>query len=158
LVYLLKAQIRVGVGAVVIRDGKVLLVKRRNPPSANKWSLPGGHVEPWENILEAAARELKEETGVIGSPVGVIDITDLFVRDEKGALLTRYVIIDVLMEAESLSNVTPGSDALEASLVPIERVLELDLSPSTRRFFEKILSRGVCSIEPSLVWVTERLR
>jgi ADP-ribose pyrophosphatase YjhB (NUDIX family) len=65
LVYLLKAQIRVGVGAVVIRDGKVLLVKRRNPPSTNKWSLPGGHVEPWENILEAAARELKEETGCI---------------------------------------------------------------------------------------------
>jgi len=152
---LLGALIKVGVGAVVIKDGKVLLVKRRNPPSANKWSLPGGHVEPGEGILEAAVRELEEETGVIGKPLGIIDLTDLFVMNEKGELATRYVIIDVLVKPISMESLSPSSDALEAALVPIDRVLEMDLTPSTRRFFEKLLSRGICSIEPSKVWITE---
>lgn len=152
----MEPRIRVGVGAVVVRDGKILLVKRRNPPSANMWSLPGGHVEPGESVLEAAVRELEEETGVVGRPLGVIDITDLFVRNEKGELATRYVIIDVLVEPISIDSPTPRSDALEVALVPLERAFEMDLTPSTRKFLEKMVSKGLCSIEPSQVWITER--
>jgi len=150
-------QIRVGVGAVVISDGKILLIKRRNPPSANMWSLPGGHVEPGESIFECAVRELEEETGIIGRPIGIIDITDLFVRDERGELSTRYVIIDVLVEPTSIERPTPRSDALEAALVPLDRVFELDLTPSTRKFLEKLVSKSPCIIAPSQVWITERL-
>ncbi len=146
--------IRIGVGAVVLVDKRVLLVRRRNPPSANKWSLPGGHVEPGEGIMDAAARELLEETGVVGRPLGVIDITDLFVRNRRGDLAMRYVIIDVLIEPIKI-DLKPGGDALDAAFAPLDRVLDMDLTPSTRRFFEKMLSKGSCSIEPSSVWITE---
>lgn len=104
--------------------------------------------------MEAAARELLEETGVVGKPLGVIDVTDLFVRGGRGGLAMRYVIIDILVEPVRI-DLRPGSDALDAAFVPLERVLDKDLTPSTRRFFEKMLSRGSCSIEPSEVWITE---
>lgn len=133
-----------------------MLVKRRNPPSANMWSIPGGHVEPGESIMEAAARELLEETGVVGKPLGVIDITDLFVKNRRGDLAVRYIIIDVLVEPVKM-DLKPGGDALDAIFIPLDRVLEMDLTPSTRRFFEKMLSRGSCSIEPSKVYIVEEL-
>ncbi|MEM2204262.1 MAG: NUDIX hydrolase [Sulfolobales archaeon] len=147
---------RVGVGAVVIHNGNVLLVKRRNPPSANMWSIPGGHVEPGEGVMEAAVRELLEETGVVGKPLGIIDITDLFVKNRRGDLAVRYIIIDVLVEPVKI-DLKPGSDALDAIFIPLDRVLEMDLTPSTRRFFEKMLSRGSCSIEPSEVYIVEEI-
>jgi ADP-ribose pyrophosphatase YjhB (NUDIX family) len=154
---LLRAPIRVGVGVLVIENGRALLVKRRNPPSANMWSLPGGHLEPGESILEAAERELEEETGVRAKALGIIDITDLFVRDQNGALATRYVIIDVIADPIDTSRLKAGSDAMEAKFHSLEEILSLDLTPSTRKFFEKLLSRGFCQIYPSNVTIMENI-
>jgi len=75
---------KVGVGCLVLDEqGKVLLVRRAYPPGAGKWSIPGGHVELGEDLVEAATRELKEETGVEAEPVGVVNVDTLIVYDER---------------------------------------------------------------------------
>ena len=61
-----------GVGIVVWRDGKVLLVRRANPPKAGQWALPGGAQELGETLFEAAMREVKEETGITVKPYRII--------------------------------------------------------------------------------------
>ncbi len=79
----------VGAGAVVLDDaGRLLVVKRRNPPARGRWTLPGGRVRRGETIVEAVAREVREETGLVvevGGPVGITES----VGDEH-----HYVIID----------------------------------------------------------------
>ncbi len=103
----------VAVGAVVIRDGKVLLVRRRNPPGEGQWAIPGGSVHLAESLQEAAEREIREETG-IGIRAGEsIYVCDKIGKDEKSRIRYHYVIID--LEAEYLwGEPEPGDDALEA--------------------------------------------
>lgn len=89
---------RVGVLAVVRRDGRLLLVKRRNPPDAGKWGFPGGAQELGETVAEAARRELAEETGVEAVPLGILDVIDAVTRDEAGRVRFHFTLIAVLME------------------------------------------------------------
>ena len=72
--------------AVVLREGHVLLVKRKNEPDAGLWGFPGGHVELGETGLDAAARELHEETGVIATPVAYLTNLDIITHDPDGAV------------------------------------------------------------------------
>ncbi|MEZ4284950.1 MAG: NUDIX domain-containing protein [Nitrospira sp.] len=71
---------------VVVRAGKVLLVRRNNPPDAGKWGFPGGKIESGETLRAAAAREVKEETGLLVSPDQVITALDVLDRDAQGSL------------------------------------------------------------------------
>jgi ADP-ribose pyrophosphatase YjhB (NUDIX family) len=89
---------RVGVLAVVRRAGRLLLVRRRNPPDAGKWGFPGGAQELGETVAEAACRELVEETGVGASPPGVLDVIDAVTRDEVGRVHYHFTLVAVLME------------------------------------------------------------
>ncbi len=82
---------RLGVSAAVWRDGKVLLVQRAKPP-AGIWAFPGGHVEPGEGLMEAAARELREETGLVATFTGLVGLYDVIRRDAAGELSVHYVI------------------------------------------------------------------
>jgi ADP-ribose pyrophosphatase len=75
---------QVAVGAIVIKDGRVLLVKRSQPPSKGLWAIPGGRVELGETLKEAAEREIIEETGLTiraGDPVYTFDVIE---RDDAG--------------------------------------------------------------------------
>lgn len=75
-----------GVGAVVLSGGQVLLVKRGSPPTQGLWSLPGGAVEVGESLQQTVAREVAEETGVaveVGSLVGVFE---RLLKDDQGRL------------------------------------------------------------------------
>lgn len=82
--------------AAVVRDGRVLMVRRRNPPDAGRWGFPGGRVELGETIAEAAIRELREETGVEGMAGRVFDAVDVIDRAEDGSLRFHYVLVAVL--------------------------------------------------------------
>ncbi len=86
----------VGVGAVVIRDGKILLVKRAFPPGQGKWSVPGGLVEVGEKLSDACARETEEETGFKVDVLELINVFDMIERDEEGRVRYHYVLVEFL--------------------------------------------------------------
>ena len=89
----------VGVGAVVVDQGRVLLVQRGREPSKGKWSLPGGVLEVGESLTEGVAREVQEETGLVVESVELIELIDRIVKEpasEGGNVRYHYVIADYL--------------------------------------------------------------
>jgi len=84
---------RAAVSAAIFRDGRVLLVQRRGPPSAGVWSLPGGHIEPGETVLDAIHRELREETSVIARIAEIIGAKDVIHLNDSGDLIFHRVVI-----------------------------------------------------------------
>jgi 8-oxo-dGTP diphosphatase len=89
----------VGVGAVVVEGGRVLLVQRGREPLKGKWSLPGGMLELGESLHEGVIREVREETGLLVEPVELIELLDRIVREEAPEVQRiqyHYVIADYL--------------------------------------------------------------
>ena len=118
---------RVGVGAVVVRDGRVLLVKRGGQPSAGKWSLPGGLVELGETTGDAVRREVTEECGLAVRLAGIAGVVDRIVRDDDGRVRYHYVLVDYLAYAES-DDVAAATDAAEVRWVPVDEVEQLEVT------------------------------
>jgi 8-oxo-dGTP diphosphatase len=116
---------RVGVGAVVLDGGRVLLVRRGQPPLAGKWSLPGGLVELGETTREAIRREVAEECGLeirVGEVAGILDRV---VRDGDGRIRYHWVLVDYVAFVES-GTLCAASDADEACWVEVDEVARLD--------------------------------
>jgi 8-oxo-dGTP diphosphatase len=116
---------RVGVGAVILHEDKVLLVRRGQSPSFGKWSLPGGLVELGESTTEAIAREILEECGIKIRVVDVAGVITRVVKDDADRVRYHYVLVDYLAYPDSL-DVVAGSDAGEACWFEIEGVANLD--------------------------------
>jgi ADP-ribose pyrophosphatase YjhB (NUDIX family) len=116
---------RVGVGAVILHEDRVLLVRRGKAPSFGKWSLPGGLVELGESTREAIEREIREECGIKISVIEVVGVIDRVVKDDAGRVRYHYVLVDYLAYPDSL-DVEAGDDAAEARWFEIDRVVELD--------------------------------
>jgi 8-oxo-dGTP diphosphatase len=85
-----------GVGAIVIESGRVLLVERGREPLKGYWSIPGGVVEVGEKLLDGVRREALEETGLEIDPVRVVEIFERIMPDAAGAAEYHYVLIDYL--------------------------------------------------------------
>ena len=132
---------RVGVGAVVLHEGRVLLVRRGGQPSFGRWSLPGGLVELGETTAEAACRELAEECGCAIRLVGVAGVVDRIVRDAEGRIRYHYVLVDYLAYPESAA-ITAGSDAAEACWVEIDRMSELDVTEGVADMIRRAVALG----------------
>ena len=115
------------VGAIVFRDGAVLLVKRGTEPNKGRWSLPGGALEIGETVEAAAVRETVEETRVDVRSVRVFDVRE-FVQLEGTKVRWHYVLIDVLCESIG-GDPFPGTDAVNARFVPLRELGEFDLAP-----------------------------
>ena len=122
----------VGVGAVVWRDGRVLLIRRGKPPRAGQWSLPGGAQELGETVLEAARREVREETGLELACVELLTVVDSITRDERGAVRWHYTLVDVVAEAAA-GEPRPGSDAAEVGWFTPDELDGLGLWAETLR-------------------------
>jgi ADP-ribose pyrophosphatase YjhB (NUDIX family) len=84
-----------GVGAVVVDQGRVLLVRRGNEPLKGHWSLPGGMLEVGESLTDGVIREVREETGLSVEPVELIELLDRIHR-EGDRVRYHYVIADYL--------------------------------------------------------------
>jgi ADP-ribose pyrophosphatase YjhB (NUDIX family) len=107
----------VGVGAVVFveagADRGVVLIKRRYPPLAGEWSLPGGVVEVGETLEAAIAREVIEETGLVVEVGAVVDVFDRIMRDDRDHVQYHFVLVDYRCRAIG-GCLAPGSDVSEA--------------------------------------------
>ena len=124
----------VGVGAVIIKDDKIVLIKRGTEPSKGKWSIPGGHVELGENLKEAVIRETKEETCLdVDNPI-LIDVVENVDLDEQSKIKYHYVIVDYLVHVKG-GNIEAASDAAELRWVPFSEVEAYNLTASFRLFF-----------------------
>ena len=126
----------IGVGAVIMCNGKILLVKRGSEPGRNKWSIPGGLVELGEKVHNTIVREVKEETSLDVEAHNLIDVVDNLVPDEKGRWRYHFVILDFFARLKG-GNLHAGSDALHAQWVPLDEVEKYDLTTTFRDFFER---------------------
>jgi ADP-ribose pyrophosphatase YjhB (NUDIX family) len=88
----------VGVGVVVWRGDKVLLIRRGREPRKGEWGIPGGAQAIGETLFEAAAREVREETGVAITPTGIITAIDSIWRDDAGGVQFHYTLIEISAE------------------------------------------------------------
>ena len=81
------------VGAIVLRDGQILLIMRTKEPGAGKWSIPGGKIELGEKLFEAAKREVLEETGIDVEIHKAVNTYDSIVRDAEGRIKFHYFLV-----------------------------------------------------------------
>jgi 8-oxo-dGTP diphosphatase len=119
----------IGVGAVIVDEDRVLLVKRGHPPLAGEWSIPGGVLEVGEMLREAAVREALEETGLTVAPTEILGVYDRVLR-EGTRVLYHYVLIDFLCRRVS-GELNPGSDAEEVRWFKREEIDGLNLAADT---------------------------
>lgn len=125
----------VGVGAVVWREGRVLLVKRGKPPRLGQWSLPGGGQQLGETLLEAVAREVREETGLDLVGAELLTTVDLIERDEAGAVRFHYTLVDFTADAAE-GEPQAGDDAADARWFERAELEALGLWSETLRIIE----------------------
>jgi len=126
----------VGIGAVIARDGMVLLARRGSEPGRNKWSVPGGLVELGETVEETIVREVKEETNLDVEVDSLVDVVNNLVRDAEGKLRYHFVILDFFAKVKG-GSLRAGSDLLEVKWVPLDQVEHFDLTGTFREFLER---------------------
>ncbi len=112
-----------GVGAVVVHDGALLMVKRATDPARGLWSIPGGRVEGGEYISDAVKREVGEETGLDIEPGELIGIFEIVGDDD------HYVILDYRATIDHAAEPIAAGDVSEARWVPFDEVPTLQCTP-----------------------------
>src|SRR5438309_9678952 len=120
----------VGVGAIIMEDARVVLVKRAHPPLQAEWSIPGGVLEVGELVREAAVREAREETGLIVEPGELLGVFDRILRDEAKRVQYHYVLIDFLCRCVG-GELLAASDAAEVRWFTREELPGLNLAQDT---------------------------
>jgi 8-oxo-dGTP diphosphatase len=135
----------VGVGAIIIEDARVVLVKRAHPPLQAEWSIPGGVLEVGEMLRQAAIREAREETGLTVEPGELLGVYDRILRNPGQRVQYHYVLIDFLCRRVA-GDLAAASDAAEARWFTREELPGLELAEDTmdviRKGFSKLGSKG----------------
>jgi 8-oxo-dGTP diphosphatase len=135
----------VGVGAVIVEDGRVLLIKRGKAPFLGEWSIPGGMLELGETLRQGAEREALEETGLVVRATDMLGVFDRIVPDsivsnpakanEPNRMLYHYVLVDFLCQRIS-GDVLAAGDAADARWFTLEEVGEISLPEDTRNIVQ----------------------
>lgn len=132
----------VGVGAVVLREGAILLEQRGKPPAEGTWSIPGGLVELGETAEGAVVREVREETGlevVVGPLLGLFQPVQ---RDADGRIRYHFVVIDFLAYYQA-GDLRPGDDAAALAWVSPAELEHYELAEATRA----MIKRALCLVQ-----------
>jgi 8-oxo-dGTP diphosphatase len=119
------------VGAVLVHDGALLLVRRGHGPAAGEWSVPGGRVEHGETVAEAVVREVAEETGlecICGELLGWVEVMG---EDPDSH---HFVILDFVATVLEHGAPVAGDDAAEVAWVPLHEVAERRLVDGLAEF------------------------
>jgi ADP-ribose pyrophosphatase YjhB (NUDIX family) len=125
---------QLAVGAIVVHDGRLLMVRRGREPARGLWTVPGGRVEFGEYITDALRREVEEETGL------QVDVGDLLGIFEVIGDTDHFVILDHLASPAGDTTPRAGDDATEVSWVPLDDVTGLECTP---RLVETLTAWGV---------------
>jgi ADP-ribose pyrophosphatase YjhB (NUDIX family) len=126
----------VGVGAVILRDGEVLCIRRANPPLQGEWSIPGGALELGEKLRDGIAREVLEETGLDVEVGPVLDVFDSIFPDSDGRIQYHYVLVDYLCHLRSGIAVA-ATDAAELRWARPDELEALGMKPVTIEVIRK---------------------
>jgi ADP-ribose pyrophosphatase YjhB (NUDIX family) len=131
----------IGVGAVIVEGGRVLLVRRDTEPLRGEWSVPGGMLELGEKLRDGVRREALEETGVKVEPGEVLDVFDSIFTDALGKTQYHYVLIDYLCRVIS-GEAQAGSDVSDVRWVSLEALPAMGLRESVEQVVRKGLERA----------------
>jgi mutator protein MutT len=128
------------VGAVVMRDGKVLLVKRSREPGKGLWTLPGGAVHPGEALKAALGRELREECGIEVAVEEIAELVERMIPDDDGRLRYHYVILDY--RARWLrGEPAPSKEVEDARWVDIADLAHYRMTGGTADLIRRLVAR-----------------
>jgi 8-oxo-dGTP diphosphatase len=134
----------VGVGAIIIENSRVVLVKRAHPPLQAQWSIPGGVLEVGELVRDAAVREAREETGLTVDPGELLGVYDRVLRDPGGRVQYHYVLVDFLCRRVS-GELQAADDAAAVRWFTREELPALNLAEDTLEVVHKGFARAVPS-------------
>jgi ADP-ribose pyrophosphatase YjhB (NUDIX family) len=134
-----------GVAAVIWKDDRFLLVRRRNDPLSGRWSLPGGMQHLGETVGAAIKRELLEECGIDVSLNGLVDVVDLIFKDEGGGIRHHYVVAELTGEW-LYGEARAGTDASEIAWAELAQMQRFLLDERTKAVVTK--SAGLRKPEP----------
>lgn len=126
-----------GVGSVIVSEGRVVLIRRGSNPDYGLWSIPGGLVEEGESLREACARESLEETGIMVDVKEPLEILDRIVYDAEGRVKYHFVIVDFRADPVD-GELEASSDATEARYVKLEDLKNYEITETVKN-----LLRGV---------------
>jgi ADP-ribose pyrophosphatase YjhB (NUDIX family) len=138
----------VGVGAIIIEDARVVLVRRRHPPLQDEWSIPGGVLEVGELVREAAIREAREETGLNVEAGELLGVYDRILRNPEQRVRYHYVLIDFLCRRVA-GELASASDAAEVRWFTREELPALELAEDTLDVIRKGFTRLAVSTQAS---------
>ncbi len=130
----------VGVGAVIVEENRVLLIRRGQPPLLGEWSLPGGLLECGETLREAVAREAREETGLLIETSEMLGVYERVIRDDAKRVRYHYVLVDFLCRAVG-GDLKAGSDAADVRWFTRDELPALNLAYDANDVVHKGLER-----------------
>jgi 8-oxo-dGTP diphosphatase len=131
----------VGVGAVIVQDGRVLLIRRGQAPLLGEWSLPGGVLECGEALREATVREAREETGLVVETAEMLGVYERVIRSDDGRVRYHYVLIDFLCRPLG-GELRAGSDAADVRWFARDELPGLNLAYDANDVVHKGLARS----------------
>lgn len=131
----------VGVGAIIVRDSRVVLVKRGRAPLLGEWSIPGGLLETGETLRQGAEREAQEETGLLVHAAELLGVFERLVPDDAQRTRYHYVLIDFLCEVIS-GELKAAGDADEARWFSLNELNNLKLPDDTAAVVRTALSKA----------------
>jgi 8-oxo-dGTP diphosphatase len=132
----------VGVGALIVRSGRIVVIKRGHAPLLGEWSIPGGMLELGETVRQGTEREALEETGLRVRATELLGVFDRVVLDDAKRILYHYVLIDFLCEVVA-GELQAAGDAADARWFTREEVQALPLAFDTAEVVRRALTKAV---------------